>query len=70
MVLGANLLLSSDDVKSCERLIQNCKILVANFEIPYETVLAGLKLAKTHNGNYPIVFLLSQAVGERDLVQS
>lgn len=54
MVLGANLLLSSDDIKSCEQLIKTSKILVANLEIPFETVLTALKIAKTNNGELNI----------------
>ena len=34
--VGANLLLSIDDVKSCENLIKSSKILVTNLEIATE----------------------------------
>lgn len=43
-------MLSSDDINSCEDLIKNSKILVTNLEIPAQTVLTSLKLARKHNG--------------------
>jgi hypothetical protein len=48
--IGANLLLSIDDVKSCENLIKSSKILVTNLEIATETAFFSLKLAHSNNG--------------------
>jgi hypothetical protein len=39
----------SDDINNCESLIKNAKVLVTNLEIPVETALYSLKLAKTNN---------------------
>lgn len=55
VVLGANLLLSSADIDACSSLVASSKILVTNFEIPYATVLAALRLAKSHNGTLVII---------------
>ncbi len=49
VVLGANLHLTSDDVEKCSDLIKNAKILVTNLEIPVQTALNSLKLAKENN---------------------
>ena len=38
-----------EDIKSCEGLVENAKVLVTNLEIPVETALFSLKLAKEHN---------------------
>lgn len=46
VILGANLLLSSDDISSCENLFRNSKMLVTNLELPLKTVVTALKLAK------------------------
>ena len=50
VILGANLLLSVDDVKSCDQLIKSAKIVITNLEIPVETAFESLKLAKKNNG--------------------
>ena len=50
VILGANLLLNVQDIKACENEIKNAKILVTNLEVPLETVLYSLKLAKLYNG--------------------
>ena len=47
---GANLLLSPLEIKLSEDLIRNAKFLVTNLEIPYETALQSLKMAKNNNG--------------------
>ena len=39
VILGANLLLSSDDILSCEESIKNSKILVTNLEISIPTAI-------------------------------
>ena len=46
VILGANLLLSNNDVDKCLELVKRAKILVTNLEIPAETALYALKLAK------------------------
>jgi hypothetical protein len=51
VILGANLLLSVEDVNKCENLIKNCKVFVTNLELPLESVIRALELAKAHNGN-------------------
>lgn len=54
VILGANLHLTTDDIKNCENLIKNAKILVTNLEIPVETALYSLKLAKANQCIYII----------------
>lgn len=49
VILGANLLLKPDDIDKCQNLFINCKILVTNLEIPAETALHSLKLARNNN---------------------
>jgi hypothetical protein len=46
VILGSNLLLSPDDVKKCEPIMSDAKILVTNLEISLSTALYSLKLAK------------------------
>lgn len=46
VILGANLLLKPEDVDKCEHLIHKSKILVTNLEIPSDTALHSLKLAR------------------------
>ncbi len=50
VILGANLLLSSEDIQKCEGLIKGSKVLVTNLEIPFETAFSSLKLAKSNLG--------------------
>lgn len=48
VILGANLLLSPEDIETCEESIKNSRILVTNLEIPIETVIKSLEIAKKH----------------------
>lgn len=48
VILGANLLLSPNDIDKCTDLIKNSRILVTNLELSLETVIHSLKLAKLH----------------------
>ena len=50
MILGANLLLTVEDINKCQDLIKNSKLLVTNLEIPLETAIHSLKLAKLNKG--------------------
>ena len=50
MILGANLLLGVEDINNCQDLIKNSKLLVTNLEIPLETAIYSLKLAKLNKG--------------------
>ena len=47
----------SDDINNCESLIKNAKVLVTNLEIPVETALYSLKLAKTNNCKFDFIKL-------------
>ncbi|KAJ8308715.1 hypothetical protein KUTeg_013589 [Tegillarca granosa] len=49
VILGANLLLSVEDINAAESLISSSKVVVCQLEIKPETTLAALKLAKKHN---------------------
>lgn len=49
VILGANLLLSPGDIDRSIDLMKSAKILVTNLEIPVDTVLHSLKLAKESN---------------------
>lgn len=51
VILGANLLLNAADLDTCVDLIRTSSILVTNLEIPIDTALYSLKLAKNNNGN-------------------
>ena len=50
MFIGANLLLSNNEIKACQELIQNSKFLVTNLQLNYDTVLSSLQIAKGNNG--------------------
>ena len=50
VILGANLLLTSEEVESCEHLIKRARVLVTNLEMPVEAVKTSLRLARKHNG--------------------
>ena len=50
IVAGANLLLNEKDLVLAEDLIKSSKVLVCQLEIPHETTLAALKLARKHGG--------------------
>ena len=58
VILGANLHLMNDDINNCESLIKNAKVLVTNLEIPVETALYSLKLAKLNNCKLNFIELL------------
>lgn len=45
---GANLLLTKDEVKKAENVIQKAKVLISNFETNLEACLEALKLAKKY----------------------
>lgn len=49
VILGANLLLNAADLDTCVDLIRTSSILVTNLEIPIDTALYSLKLAKNNN---------------------
>ena len=51
VILGANLLLNKSDILENEKLISDAKLLVTNLEVPIETALHSLKLAKDHQSN-------------------
>ena len=46
---GANWLLSSQDVLNAEEEFKNARVLATQFEIPDETILQALELARKHN---------------------
>ncbi len=46
VVSGANASVSRDDVLAAESLIQQCDLLLVQLEIPLNTVLAGIEVAK------------------------
>ena len=50
IVSGANQSLSADDVQASESLISSAKVIVCQLEVPVETSLAALTLAKQHGG--------------------
>ncbi|OWF53132.1 ribokinase-like [Mizuhopecten yessoensis] len=49
IVAGANLLLTEDNVRAAEAVVKETKIVVCQLEIPAQSTLAALKLAKKHN---------------------
>ena len=58
IVAGANLLLNEKDLVLAEDLIKSSKVLVCQLEIPHETTLAALKMARKHCGkNHALVML-------------
>lgn len=46
IVSGANSQLGPDDVQAASDLISRAKVLICQFEVPLNTSLAALKLAK------------------------
>ena len=50
VILGANLLLNTADLDTSIKLINTSRILVTNLEIPIDTALYSLKLAKNKSG--------------------
>ena len=50
IVSGANDKLSPTDVKNAEPLISSASVLICQLEVPPETSLAALTLAKKHGG--------------------
>ncbi|CAF0838220.1 unnamed protein product [Brachionus calyciflorus] len=49
VILGANLLLSPEDIETCDESIKNSKILVTNLEIPIKSAIKSLEIAKKYN---------------------
>lgn len=62
VILGANLLLSAADLDTCVDLIRTSNILVTNLEIPIDTALYSLKLAKSNN----VITILNFAPAAKD----
>ena len=52
IVSGANLKLAPDDVQQATHLIAGSKVMVCQLEVPQETSLEALCLAKQNNGIY------------------
>ena len=50
IVLGANLLLSSEDLSAAEEIIAGAKVLICQLEIEHEITLKALQLGKKHGG--------------------
>ena len=50
IVSGANMALRPDDVQTAMPLIAGSKVVVCQLEVPPETSLEALQLAKEHNG--------------------
>ena len=44
--------MSSEDVLGAKELIENAKVVVCQLEIPSETTLQALQLAKQNNSKY------------------
>lgn len=49
-ILGANALVTLDDIKDAEKEISEADVLVCSFEVPLETTMEALKINKTHGG--------------------
>ncbi|XP_033733694.1 ribokinase-like [Pecten maximus] len=49
IVAGANLLLTGDDIRAAEDVVKESKIIICQLEIPAQSTLTALKLAKKHN---------------------
>lgn len=49
IISGANNLLSPEDVLRAKELIENAKVVICQLEIPLETTLQALQLAKQYN---------------------
>lgn len=58
IIPGANSKLCTDDVMNAKDVIVNAKVMICQLEVPNETTLAALKLAKENNGitlaNFPL----------------
>lgn len=52
IVSGANDKLSPADVEGAEALISSAAVVICQLEVPPETTLAALALAKKHGGMY------------------
>lgn len=50
VILGANLLLTEDDLNQAEEIIRQSKVVVCQLEIRQETVRRALELARKHQG--------------------
>lgn len=50
IVSGANMTLRPTDVQNAMELIIRSKVVICQLEIPQETSLEALRLAKKHNG--------------------
>jgi len=46
---GANLLLTPEDIRRQEQLIKQAKLLMVQLEVPMETVMESITIAKRHN---------------------
>ncbi|MFD3158320.1 ribokinase [Haloimpatiens sp. FM7330] len=49
VVSGANMTINSEEIKSTEKLINNCDIVISQFETPEDMTIQAFKLAKKHN---------------------
>ena len=52
IVGGANQLLSSEDIAKAEALISGAKVLICQLEVPPDTSLAAIQLARKNKGKY------------------
>lgn len=43
-------MLTPNELKACDKLIKDSKFLITNLELPYDTVLKSLEIAKENNG--------------------
>ena len=50
VVGGANQLLTPDDVSAAADLIGSARVLLCQLEVPMETTLAALRVARKHGG--------------------
>lgn len=50
IVSGANMTLRPTDVQNARELIVRSKVMLCQLEVPQETTLEALQLAKQHNG--------------------
>ncbi|KAL5007956.1 hypothetical protein ScPMuIL_013537 [Solemya velum] len=63
VVPGANLLLTPADVLAADSLIRTAKVVVCELEIPVETTIAALELARKHG----VLTILNTAPARKDL---
>lgn len=59
IVSGANSHLKPSDVQASEKLLSNSKVVICQLEIPPETTLEALKLARKHSENACTVSFVS-----------